>query len=172
CVATAMANRSQPTTERMIGPLANTTLIRTRIDTGLSFQEALSRVREAVLEASARQELPFNILSERLAEDGDLDPASLIQVYFVFQNAFRPLTLPDIAVRSFAYPGGHRELPVDRTLLSVELKQTPSGIDGSCSYKSDLFEPDTIQSWIAAYRTILTRVAANPETSLGWLADR
>ena len=63
CVATAMANRSQLRTERMIGPLENTTLIRTRIDADLSFQEALGRVRDSVLEAYARQELPFDILA-------------------------------------------------------------------------------------------------------------
>ena len=49
CVATMMANRSQLGTERVIGPFANTTLIRTRIDADLSFQEALNRVRDAVI---------------------------------------------------------------------------------------------------------------------------
>ena len=63
CVATAMANRSQMRTECVIGPLENTTLIRTRIDADLSFQEALSRVRDSVLEAYARQELPFDVLA-------------------------------------------------------------------------------------------------------------
>ena len=102
CVATAMANRSQLWTERVIGPLENTTLIRTRIDADLSFREALGRVRDSVLEAYARQELPFDILAARLAEEDGLDPASLMQVFFVLQNAFRrPLKLPDVAVRSF-----------------------------------------------------------------------
>ena len=60
CVATAMANRTyQQWTERVIGPMENTTLIRTRMDSDLSFREALSRVRNSVLEAHARQELPF-----------------------------------------------------------------------------------------------------------------
>src|SRR5262249_51238691 len=36
CVATMMANRSKPGTERVIGPFANTALIRTRIDADLS----------------------------------------------------------------------------------------------------------------------------------------
>ena len=57
CVATAMANRSQQWTERVIGPMENTTIIRTRMDSDLSFREALSRVRDSVLEAYARQEL-------------------------------------------------------------------------------------------------------------------
>ena len=73
----------------MIGPFANTTLIRTQIDADLTFQEAVNRVRDAVLEAYARQELPFDIIADRLAKEAGMDPASLIQVYFVLQVAFR-----------------------------------------------------------------------------------
>jgi amino acid adenylation domain-containing protein len=171
CVATAMANRSQLMTERMIGPLVNTTLIRTRIDADLSFQEALSRVRHSVLEAYSRQELPFDILADRLAEDG-LDPASLIQVFFVLQNAFRPLKLPNVTVGPFAYPDGQRVLPIDRTWLSLALKETTSGITGALSYKIDLFEPNALRHWVTDYKTILANAAANPETELGRLADR
>jgi non-ribosomal peptide synthetase component F len=149
----------------------NTTLIRTRIDADLSFQKALSRVRDSVLEAYARQELPFDILAARLADEDGLDPTSLIQVSFILQSAFRPLKLSDVTVRSFAYPDGQRVLPIDRSWLSVMLKETPSGIAGSCSYKEDLFEPNALQHWIADYTGILVKAAANPETSLGRLAD-
>jgi amino acid adenylation domain-containing protein len=172
CIATAMANRSQLSTERVIGPLVNTTLIRTRIDPDLSFDEALGRVRDSVLEAYARQELPFEILAARLAEEDGLDPASLIQVSFILQNALRPLKLRDVTVRSFAYPGEQRVLPINRSRLSVILKETPSGIAGACSYQDDLFGPSTRQHWIADYTTILAKAAANPDTSLGRLADR
>ena len=89
CVATAMANRSQLQMERVIGPLVNTTLIRTKIDADLSFEEAMHRVRHSVLEAYSRQELPYDVLVPRLADEDGLDPASLIQVFFVLQNAFR-----------------------------------------------------------------------------------
>ena len=175
CVATAMANRSQQWTERVIGPMENTTLIRTRMDSDLSFREALGRVRDSVLEAHARQELPFEILAARLAEEDGVDPASLIQVFFVLQNAIRrPLELPDVAVRSFG--NVHREgqpvLPIDRTWLTLMLKERPSGIAGSCTYKDDLFEANTLQHWIADYKAILAKAAANPEMSLGRLADR
>ena len=172
CVATAMANRSQLSMERVVGPLVNTTLIRTRIDTDLSFLQALNRVRDSVVEAHARQQLPLDILAARLAEEVGLDPTSLIQVSFVLQNAFRPLKLPDVTVRSFAYPGGQRVQPIDRSWLSLILKETASGITGSCSYKDDLFEPDTLRHWMADYTTILVKAAGTPETSLGRLADR
>jgi amino acid adenylation domain-containing protein len=172
CVATAMANRSQLRTERLIGPLANITVIRTRMDADLSFEEALSRVRDSVLEAYARQEFPFEILAERLAEEDGLDPASLIQVCFILHNAFRqPLNLPAVAVQPFAYREGQQVLPIDRARLTLMLEETPSGITGSCSYKSDLFEPNTLRNWIADYKMILAKAAANPETSLGRLID-
>ena len=171
CVATAMANRSQLRTERIIGPLVNMTLIRTRIDADLSFQEALACVRESVLDAYARQELPFEIVVADLVAKGDVDPASLLQVSFVLQNAYRPLKLPDVAVDSFAYREGERVLPIDRSWLSVMLKEKASGVVGACSYKSDLFEPNSLHRWMADYGTILAKAVADPETSLGRLAN-
>ena len=52
------------------------------------------------------------------------------------------------------------------------LKEKPSGIDGSCTYKVDLFEENTFQDWIAEYEAILAKAVANPERSLGLLTDR
>jgi hypothetical protein len=171
CVATAMANRSQLRTERLIGPLANTVLIRTQIDADLSFEKSLYRVRDSVLEAYARQQLPFDILAARLAEEDGSDPESLIQVFFVLQTAFRPLKLPDVTAQSFAYPEGQQVMPIDRTWLTVMLQETLSGITGSCTYKKDIFGPNAVQHWIIDYQTILRKAAANPASSLGRLAD-
>ncbi len=63
-------------------------------------------------------------------------------------------------------------MPIDRTWLRVTLKETPSGIRGTFSYKNDLFQANTVRHWIADYKTILAKAAASPETSLGRLADR
>ena len=128
CVATAMANRSQLRTERVIGPVGehrahphpnSMPICRFRTHSG--------RVRDSVLETYARQELPFDVLAARLAEEEGLDPASLMQVFFVLQNAFRrPLKLPDVSVRPFAYPeraAGH----ADRSHLAQGVAQGDPG---------------------------------------------
>ena len=165
-----MANRSQPETDRVIGPLENTTIIRTRMDPDISFREAFGRVRDAVLEAHARQELPFEILAARLAEEDGFDPASLTQVYFVLQNPFRqPLKLPDIAVRPFGkFPReGQPVLPINHTWLTLMLKERPSGITGSCNYKSSLFKHGAISQWIGDFATILSNAATKPTVQLG-----
>jgi amino acid adenylation domain-containing protein len=171
CIATIMANRTELWTEGLVGPLENTTLIRTRLDPDLSFREALARVRETVLEAHARQSLPFEILASRLAQDDGVDPASLTQGFFVLQNAVRrPLELRNLAAQSFGSASdGQPVLAIDQTWLTLMLKQGPSGIAGSCTYKGDLFETDTIHQWMADYTAILGRAAANPEGLLGWL---
>jgi non-ribosomal peptide synthetase component F len=174
CIGTAMANRSQEWTEGIIGPLENTTLIRTRMNLDLSFREALGRVRESVLAAHARQELPFEILAIKLAEEDGMDPASLTQVFFVLQNAIgRPLKLRDVVVRPLgdASREGQPVLPIDRNWLRLTLKERSSGVAGSCAYKEDLFDAKTIQHWFAVYKRILAKAAANPEMSLGRLAD-
>jgi amino acid adenylation domain-containing protein len=169
CIATAMANRTQQRTELVIGPLENTVLIRTRMDLELSFPEALDRVRDAVLDAHANQELPFGSLTSTLAEN----PGSLIQVFFVLQNALQQrLELSGVEVRSFGdvYREGQAVLPIDRSWLTVMLKERPSGITGSCRFKDDLFEANTVEHWMVHYKSILAKAAATPEMSLARLA--
>jgi hypothetical protein len=62
-------------------------------------------------------------------------------------------------------------MPVDRTWLAVTLKETEEGIVSSCCYKTELFEADTLQRWIASFRAILAKGVENPEMSLGRLAE-
>ena len=60
CVAIAGANRIRNGTERMIGPLVNTLLVRTRLNGDISFDQALELVQQSVLEAIDRQKVPFD----------------------------------------------------------------------------------------------------------------
>ena len=175
CIATAMGNRSRTDMDRVIGPFENTVIIRTELTPELSFAEAFARVRRSVLEAHARQEIPFNIVAERLADQDGIDPASLIQVYFTLQNPLRqPLKLSDITVRSFGniHREGQPVLPIDQTWLTLMLKERPSGITGSCAYKSELFAEETMTQWMEGYAAILASAVANPDKSLMRLLGR
>ena len=170
CVATAMANRSHPKTEHVIGPFANTTLIRTQIDSDMPFEEALKRVRDAVVEAGARQDLPFDFLAARLAQEDSLTVSSLAQAYFVLQvPSRRQIKLLDVTARAFGYPEGQPIMPLDSTWLTMTLKETPTGVIGTCRYKNNLVEPNAGQHWTRDYKAILREIATNPKTSLGRL---
>lgn len=173
-VATAMANRAQPDTDRIIGPFENTVIVRTTITPDLSFAQALARVRQSVLDAHARQELPFNMLADRLEQEG-IDPAALLQVYFTLQNPLRqPLDLPDIAVQSIGNVAreGQPVLPIDQTWLSLMLKERPDRITGSCNYKRELLDGDTVAGWMEDLAALLGAAVAQPNTPLGQLLAR
>jgi len=169
-----MANRTQPDTDRIVGPFENTVIVRSRITPELSFAQALSRVRQNVLDAHARQELPFNILADHLEQEG-IDPASLLQVYFTLQNPLRqPLDLPDVTVRSTGNVAreGQPVLPIDQTWLSLMLKERPTGITGSCNYKGDLLDGGMVGAWMEDLVALLAAAVAQPNTPLGQLLDR
>ncbi len=173
-IATAMANRTQPDTDRIVGPFENTVIVRTRITPDLSFVQALARVRQSVLDAHARQELPFNILADHLEREG-IDPASLLQVYFTLQNPLRqPLDLPDIAVQSIGNVAreGQPVLPIDQTWLSLMLKERPTGITGSCNYKGELLDAGMVGEWMMDLVALLGAAVAQPNTPLDQLLGR
>jgi len=173
-IATAMANRTQPDTDRIIGPFENTVIIRTRIEPELTFAQAFARVRQSVLDAHARQELPFNILADHLQQAG-IDPASLVQVYFTLQNPLRqPLDLPDIAVRSIGNVAreGQPVLLIDQTWLSLMLKERPTGITGSCNYKPELLGARMVGEWMDDLVALLAGAVAQPNVPLDRLLDR
>jgi len=173
-VATAMANRAQPDTDRIVGPFENTVIVRTKITPELSFVQALARVRQSVLDAHARQELPFNILADHLEQEG-VDPASLFQVYFTLQNPLRqPLDLPDLAIESIGNIAreGQPVLPIDQTWLSLMLKERPTGITGSCNYKRELLDGRMVGAWMEDLVALLAAAIAEPSAPLGKLLDR
>ncbi|MFK4505390.1 amino acid adenylation domain-containing protein [Bradyrhizobium daqingense] len=173
-VATAMANRAQPDTDRIIGPFENTVIIRTMLTPEVSFAQALARVRQSVLDAHARQELPFNILADHLERQG-IDPAALLQVYFTLQNPLRqPLDLPDLVTESIGNIAreGQPVLPIDRTWLSLMLKERPTGITGSCNYKRDLLDGHMVGAWMEDLVALLPAAVAEPNIPLGRLLDR
>jgi len=173
CVATTMANRNRPWTDRIIGPIANTALICTRIDPYRSFEKTLRDVRNSVIEAYANQEVPFDMLAARLAERGDLDPASLVQVFFVLQNAFHePFELPGVDVQPFADEQGPSITSINRNWLAVTMAENQEGIMGRCRYIKKLFEPAKIRHWMKDYQSILTRAASNPDAPIGQLMNR
>ena len=62
-VGSYVAGRTRPELERLVGSLANTLVLRFRVE-GIRFRDLLRRVRETVQEAQKHQDLPF----ERLVE--------------------------------------------------------------------------------------------------------
>jgi acyl-CoA synthetase (AMP-forming)/AMP-acid ligase II len=165
-LATNVANRNRAGTEGLIGPLANTVILRTSLGGDPTAREVMRRVRATTLNAYAHQDLPFEVVAETLERERGLDPVRLAQVMILLHNAaLRPETS---AGRALAFEEADPGMPmplVTTTTYDVilVLRETAQGLVGSCIYKPHLFGAKWIDRLLADFQGILEQMASEPE---------
>ena len=166
CLATNVANRNRAGTEGLIGPLANTVILRTDLGGDPTAREVMRRVRATTLDAYAHQDLPFEVLAEALARERGLDPAQPAQVMILLHNAaLRPQAS---AGRALAFEDADPGMPmplVTTTTYDVilVLRESAQGLVGSCIYQPHLFSSKWIDRLLADFQKILEQMASEPE---------
>src|SRR5262249_39675809 len=86
-VMTNVANRGRPETEELIGPLANTMILRTDLSGDPDSWEVMRRVRTTCLTAFANQDLPMEHLTETRDNERGLKPAKLASIMILLNNS-------------------------------------------------------------------------------------
>jgi acyl-CoA synthetase (AMP-forming)/AMP-acid ligase II len=165
-LATNVANRNRAGTEGLIGPLANTVILRTDLGGDPTAREVMRRVRATTLEAYARQDLPFEIVAETLTHERGVDPTKLAQVMILLHNAaLRPQTSAGRALAfEEAAPGMPMPLVTTTTYdVILSLRETAQGLMGSCIYQPHLFGSKWIDRLVADFQKILEQMASEPE---------
>jgi hypothetical protein len=166
CLATNVANRNRAGAEGLIGPLANTVILRTGLGGDPTVREVMRRVRDTTLKAYAHQDLPFEVVAETLERERGLDPAQLAQVMILLHNA---ALRPEVSAgRALAFEEADPGMPmplVTTTTYDVilVLRETAQGLVGSCIYKPHLFGVKSIDHLLADFETILERMVEEPE---------
>ena len=165
-VGSPIANRNRGETEGLIGFFVNTLVLRSNLAGNPSFEELLKQVREVSLGAYAHQDLPFELLVERLQPERDLSHAPLFQVMFVLQNApISELELPGLTLSTL-----ESESETSKFDLTLYMTETESGLSASFEYNTDLFEPATISRMVGHLETLLSAIVANPQQKLSELS--
>ena len=148
-VGAMVANRNRPETERLIGLLANTVILRTEVSGGLTGRELLRRVRRTTLEAYVHQELPFEVLLEQLRSQHDLAHETPFQLLLVFHSRpVRPAQAGDLHIRPAPEESGaenKHEFTISTFDWIIEAEARPDGLALCLRYNVDLFEPEFIQ---------------------------
>jgi acyl-CoA synthetase (AMP-forming)/AMP-acid ligase II len=165
-VATLVANRHRPGTERLIGPLVNTVVLRTDLAGDPSSREVMRRVRATTVAAFANQDLPFEALVDALAAERAIEPSALAQVMITLHNAtLRPLASSGrTLVLEEANPGMLMPLAPATTFdITLALHEVGNGILGSCVYKPHSFEAAMMDRLLRDFGSVLDEMVREPE---------
>jgi len=161
-VGTPIAGRNRRETEGLIGFFVNTLVLRADLSGDPSFGDLLRQVRERTLGAYQHQDLPFEKLVEELGVERSLAHTPLFQVMFSLQNNEQgELRLGGAGVEALERGG-----PVAKFDLTLSLGEAGEEIHGGLEYRSELWEPATIERMAGHYRAVLAGVAAAPESRL------
>jgi non-ribosomal peptide synthetase component F len=164
-IGTPVAGRTMPDTETLVGVFINTVVIRIDLAGDPTFAELLGRVKTAVLDALAHQEVPFERLVDALEVPRDLSRAPLCQALLVLHNTPAPrVELGGLRMETLEVDPGTAKLD-----LTVELREGPDGIRGAFEYHTDLFERATVAGLVEQLVSLLAAATAGPRRRLSEL---
>ncbi|WP_327367119.1 non-ribosomal peptide synthetase [Streptomyces sp. NBC_01217] len=163
-VGSPIAGRSRPALEGLVGFFVNTVVLRGEVADELTFREYLGRTRQTVLEAFEHQDVPFELVVEELKPERTLSHNPLFQAVFTLQNtaAESSVQLPGIEVAPCAVTT--RDAKFDLVLDVVEDGDT---LRCEIGYRTDMFDPETVERLSHRYAQLLAQVLADPERALG-----
>jgi len=163
-VGSPVAGRDRLELEALIGFFVNMLPLRAAASEETAFSELLAGVRESVLGGFAHQDVPFDRLVEELAPQRDLARTPLFQVVFAVQEA---MAGPDLGVE--VTDAAEIDTGVAKFDLTLLIERGPRGLDAIAEYSSDLFERETVQRMLGAFRVLVAGALAAPGTPLAEL---
>ncbi|HEX7241708.1 MAG TPA: amino acid adenylation domain-containing protein, partial [Longimicrobiaceae bacterium] len=161
-VGTPVAGRQRRETEGLVGYLANTLAMRADLSDDPTPRRLLARVREAVLEAHAHQDVPFERLVEELATERSLAHSPLFQVMFsleTYQN--QTPVMGDVGAVMLSVGGGVPKF--DLTLIMTDRGEE---VRGRLSARAELFDLDTLERLRGRWWALTAGMAADPDRPL------
>ncbi len=159
-LGTPIANRNRTEVEGLIGAFVNTLVLRVELAGDPTFDALLAQVRETALGAYAHQDLPFERLVEELQPSRDLSKNPLFQVSFSMgATPWHHFAPPELAIGSLGLDLAQELELFD---LTLQIFDTPAGLDVRLAYSSDLFDGATIAGLSRRFETLLAALAADP----------
>ncbi|PIB73180.1 condensation domain-containing protein, partial [Mycobacterium celatum] len=169
-----IAGRRDPALDELVGFFVNTLVLRVDVAGDPSVAEVLGQVRARSLAAYEHQDVPFEVLVERLNPARSLAHHPLVQVMLGWQNvpggggdAVGGLALGDLQVT---------EVPIDthtaRMDLSFSLAERftdsgePAGICGMVEFRTDVFDAASVRLLVERLERVLAAMTADPTRAL------
>ena len=169
-VGIAIAGRGDPALDELVGFFVNTLVLRVDLAGDPTVAELLAQVRRRSLAAYEHQDVPFDVLVERLNPTRSLTHHPLVQVMLGWQNLpwhdnsdpAAGLALGDVQVTPL--PADTRTARMD---LSFSLAERwteagePAGISGTVEFRTDVFDAASIEALIERLERVLVAMTAD-----------
>ncbi|MHC9294292.1 amino acid adenylation domain-containing protein [Mycobacterium sp. LTG2003] len=164
-----IAGRRDPALDDLVGFFVNTLVLRVELDEDFTFADLLSQVRRRSLAAYEHQDVPFEVLVDRLNPSRSLTHHPLIQVMFAWQNFAAQdddpadmSLLSDLRVTPLTADTQSARMDL---AFSFEERWTavgePDGIGGSVEYRTDVFEGASIQALVERLERVVAALTAD-----------
>ena len=169
-----IAGRRDPALDELVGFFVNTLALRVDLTGDPTVAEVLAQVRQRSLAAYEHQDVPFELLVERLNPTRSLTQHPLVQVMLAWQN----LAGQDNGPASALALGDLRvaPLPVDTHTARMDLTFSlgelwtdagePAGIGGQVEFRTDVFDAASIEVFIERLQRVLEEMASDPAQRL------
>ncbi|MFV8162156.1 amino acid adenylation domain-containing protein [Mycobacterium sp. 134] len=168
-----IAGRSDPALDDLVGVFINTLVLRVELDGDPTVAEVLAEVRRRSLEAYEHQDVPFEVVVDRLNPARSLTRHPLVQVMVAWQN----LPRQDDSQDAPSSLGGMQAAPLEadtqtaRMDLTISLAERwsagePAGITGSVEFRTDVFDAASIQMLIERLTRVVQSLTADPAGKL------
>ncbi|WP_435590105.1 amino acid adenylation domain-containing protein [Mycobacteroides immunogenum] len=169
-----IAGRRDPALDELVGFFVNTLVLRVDLAGDPSVADVLAQVRARSLGAFENQDVPFELLVERLNPTRSLTHHPLVQVMFAWQNI--PGQIGDSRGGAALADLQLTQLPLDthsaRTDLSFSLAESwteagePEGISGTVEFRTDVFDARSVEALIGRLQRVLESMTADPALPL------
>ena len=154
------SGRHSQETMGLLGCFLNTVAIRCAFSKNLPFTELLAQARNSILGALSHDEVPFELLVQKLTRRRDPSRPPLVQALIVVEPPMAPL----------AEGWDFTHLDVDAGTakfdLQLDLDDRAEGFSGRFVYNTDLFDQETIRVLKSHWLKLLDRIAAAPMQSV------
>lgn len=161
-VGSPVAARDRRELESIVGAFINVLIMRTFPRGDLTFSEFLGQVRTTTLESFGNQAYPFGKLMEKLGEPRDLSRNPIYDFELIVQNIDEPVVeIGDLRFITFA-----PEKKGSQVDITLEARETGSGLVLEFSYCCRLFKRQTIERFSAHFDEVLAAILENPGSPL------
>ncbi|MDE9499016.1 amino acid adenylation domain-containing protein [Xenorhabdus bovienii] len=160
-VGTVIAGRTHRNVEPLIGFFVNSLIIRTDLSGQPTFSELLKRNSRTILDAYAHQDLPFEMLVEKIRPERNLNYNPVFQIAFIVQNNQRDTSIEEDSSIAF----DERPILNARLDLEVHIYEENGELSLHWVYNTDLFESATIDRLIANYSSLLSSIVTAMQRS-------